>query len=120
MMTDAGDTTLVQELIATEHARRAATMRGDLAAIESFMADTFHYAHISGLVESRQQYLSRTREHPNAIRFTSSSDLKVELHTGYALLTGKSRIESVNVSFESWFLSVWERGEAGWKIRAYA
>src|SRR5262245_43352543 len=115
-----GAASFENELIAAEHARREATVRGDVPAIESFLADTFHYAHYSGLIEDREQFVARTRINPHRITFTRASELKVQVRQGYALLTGRSRIESAHLSFDCWFTSVWERGEGGWKMTAYA
>lgn len=111
---------MAQELMAAEHARREATMRGDFAAMTSYIADTFHYAHISGLVENREQFIERTRANPKGITFTKASDLTVQFRNGYALLSGKSRLEGATFSFDALFLSVWEKGNDGWKITAYA
>ena len=108
-----------QELIDAENARRAAITRGDCDAVEAMIADTFHYAHISGFVETREQYLERERN-KRVIRATSSRDLKVRLRPGYALLSGISRIETAAATIETLFLSVWERGAGGWKISGYA
>ena len=113
-------TSIEQELFAAEHARREATMRGDVNAIAAFLADTFHYAHISGLVENREEFLARTRANPRGVTFTSARDLAVQARKGYALLSGKSRVETASVKFDALFLSVWERGEGSWKMTAYA
>jgi hypothetical protein len=107
-----------QQLIAAEHARRDAITRGDLEAIEGGLADHFYYAHIGGLTEGREAFLERTAA--NLIRFTAASDLAVEPRNGYALLTGKSHIETEDQTLNTLFLSVWERADDGWKIAAYA
>lgn len=107
------------ELIAAEHARRDAVTRGDMRAVEGFLADSFHYAHISGFVETREQYLERESS-KRAIRFTSARDLKAQARPGYWLLSGISRIETDTLAIETLFLSVWEHGAQGWKISAYA
>jgi hypothetical protein len=112
--------TLEKELFAAEHARRAAIARGDLEAIESFLADTFYYAHISGLAEQRQAYLDRVAANPRQIRATSASELAVQPRDGYVLMTGKSRIEADVMTIDTLFLAVWERAADGWKISAYA
>lgn len=112
-----------ESLIATEHARRAAIVALDLDALEAMTADHFHYAHISGLVETREEYFARTRASIDAkvrIVATRSWDLEPELRNGYALLKGKSHIDVVTMKFDSLFLSVWEPGENGWMIVAYA
>jgi len=106
--------------MAAEHARRDATMRGDVDAMLSYLADTFHYAHISGLVENREQFVARTVANPKGIHFTRASDLSVQFRKGYALLSGKSRLEGATFSFDALFLSVWEKGDGGWKMTAYA
>ena len=112
--------TVERELFAAEHARREATLRGDVEAMLSFVADTFYYAHISGLVEDREQFAARTRANPKGISFTSARDLAVQLRANYVLLTGKSRIETAALKFDALFLSVWEKHEQGWKMTAYA
>ena len=108
------------ELVALEHARRAAITLGDIDAVERFLADTFYYAHINGLAEQRDAYLSRCRADPGTISATSASDISVQLRGGYALMTGKSRLETRMGVFETLFLGVWERGDGGWKTSAYA
>ena len=112
-----------ESLIAAEHARRAAIVALDLDTLEAMTADWFHYAHISGLVETREEYFARSRASmgaSNRIVATRSWDLVPEIRRGYALLTGKSHIDVVAFRFDSLFLSVWEPGENGWMISAYA
>lgn len=108
-----------QDLIAAEQARRAAITRADYDAVAAMIADTFHYAHISGFVETREEYLERERTR-RQIRATSSRDLKVQLRPGYALVSGISRIETATATIETLFMSVWEKGAGGWKISGYA
>ncbi len=112
-----------ESLIAAEHARRAAIVALDLDVLEAMTADWFHYAHISGLVETREEYFARTRASigsPARIVATSAHDISVELRKGYALMTGKSHLDTTTMKFDSLFLSVWEPGENGWMIAAYA
>ena len=110
-----------ESLIEAEHARRRAIERGDFEALETMTADHFHYAHINGLVESREDYFRRLRGDPTTtISSTSASDLSVTLREGYALLTGRSMIVAGPGEFRTLFLSVWEPGGEGWKIVAYA
>jgi hypothetical protein len=112
--------TIQNELFAAERARREATMRGDIEGMTRCLADTFYYAHISGLVENKQQFIARTQMNPKGITFTAARDLAVQVRNGYALLTGKSRIETSTVGIDTLFLSVWEKGKDGWKMSAYA
>ena len=108
-----------RELIAAEHARRAAITRGDTDALEEILADTFYYAHINGAVETREAYLAHAAHQPRTIRFTNARDLVVQPRPGYFLLSGISRIEATMMTIETLFFSVWERGAQGWKISAY-
>lgn len=112
-----------ESLIAAEHARRAAIVALDFDVLEAMTADYFHYAHISGLVETREEYFARTRASagaPNRMVATSARDVAVELRKGYALMTGTSHIDVTAMKFDSLFLAVWEPGENGWQIAAYA
>ncbi len=112
-----------ESLIAAEHARRAAIVALEMDALEAMTADHFHYAHVSGLVETREEYFERTRaslDSPARIVATSARDIEVELRKGYALLKGKSHLDTTLMKFDSLFLSVWEPGENGWMIVAYA
>lgn len=112
-----------ESLIAAEHARRAAIVALDIEALEAMTADHFHYAHVSGLVETREEYFARTRASrgaPARIVATSAREIVVEMRQGYALLKGTSHIETTLMKFDSLFLSVWEPGENGWMIVAYA
>lgn len=110
-----------QSLVRAEHARRRAIEAEDLDALEAMTADHFHYAHINGLVETREEYFTRLRGDPaTKITATSASDLSVTMRDGYALLNGKSSISAGPGEFRTLFLSVWEPGAEGWKIVAYA
>lgn len=112
-----------ETLIQTEHARRAAIVALDFDTLEAMTADYFHYAHVSGLIETREEYFARTRASlvsPSRIVATSARDIAVELRKGYALMTGKSHLDTTALKFDSLFLSVWEPGENGWMIAAYA
>lgn len=110
-----------QSLIDTEHTRRMAIEIGDFDALEAMTADHFHYAHINGLVESREEYFTRLRgDATTVISSTSASDLSVTPRDGYALLTGKSLIVAGPGEFRTLFLAVWEHDGDGWKIVAYA
>ena len=112
-----------KSLIAAEHARRAAIVALDFDTLEAMTADYFHYAHISGLVENREQYFARTRASSDAktrIVGTSARDITIELRKGYALMTGKADIDVTTMKFDSLFLAVWEPGDNGWQISAYA
>ena len=112
-----------ESLIAAEHARRAAIVALDIEALEAMTADHCHSAHVSGLVETREEYFARTRASrgaPARIVATSARDIVAEMRQGYALLKGTSHIDTTLMNFDSLFLSVWEPGVNGWMIVAYA
>lgn len=120
------ETTDEAAIIAAERARRQAIMDDDVDALAAGMADSFHYAHINGLVEDRAAFLERIAAKVVRTPHTSTSDLAVRLRDDYALLTGRSRIEYEWLTHESrgvvetLFLSVWEKQGGDWKISAYA
>ncbi|RYF29992.1 MAG: hypothetical protein EOO38_32800 [Cytophagaceae bacterium] len=84
-----------QSLIDTEHTRRMAIEIGDFDALEAMTADHFHYAHINGLVESREEYFTRLRgDATTVISSTSASDLSVTPRDGYALLLAPTQADA--------------------------
>ncbi|MDQ8757586.1 nuclear transport factor 2 family protein [Sphingosinicella sp. LHD-64] len=120
------ETTDEAQIIAAERARRQAIMDDDVDALAAGMADSFHYAHINGMVEDRATFLARIAAKVVKTPHTSASDMIVRLRDGYALLTGRSYIEYDWITHESrgvvetLFLSVWEKQDGKWKIAAYA
>jgi hypothetical protein len=115
-----------ESLIAAEHARREAMARNDAEALGAMLADRFHYAHINGLVDDRDQYLARISSGKVNMPYTSAREMKVDLREGYALLTGISIIGfewvdgSARGEVETLFTSVWESHPEGWRLAAYA
>jgi ketosteroid isomerase-like protein len=113
-------------IIAAERARRAALVNDDLDALTHGMADSFHYAHINGLVEDRETFLARIAAKAVKTHHTAATDMAVRVREGYALLTGRSRIEYEWTTedrkgvVETLFLGVWEKQGGDWKISAYA
>ena len=113
-------------LIAAEHARRDANRRHDIAALKAMTADTFYYAHISGLVEQRDAYFDRLALNQVTWRNTTARDMTVRFRPGYALLSGISLLDFKNAAsgeegvWETLFLSVWEQHDGKWLISAYA
>ncbi len=120
-MSDETDT-----LIAAERARREAIERDDADALEAGMTDIFHYAHINGLVEDKAAFLTRIRARSVKTHLNRASDVAVQFRPGYALMTGRSRIEYEWTTHENkgvtetLFLAVWEKQGEAWKISAYA
>lgn len=120
------ETTDEAAIIAAERARRQAIMDDDVDALAAGMADSFHYAHINGMVEDRAAFLARIGARVVKTPHTRASDMTVQLRDGYALLTGRSYIEYDWTTHESrgvvetLFLAVWEKRDRQWKIAAYA
>jgi hypothetical protein len=115
-----------QSLIATEHARRAAMVRGDAGALGAMICDRFHYAHINGQIDDRDTYLARIASGNLLCPHTSTRDLKPLVRPGYALLTGVSTIGyrwidgGPEGEVTTLFTAVWEWHGDRWRLAAYA
>lgn len=113
-------------LIAAEDERRQAIVRDDADALAAGMTDIFHYAHINGMVEDKDAFLTRIRAGVVRTHLNKASDVRVQFRPGYALMTGRSRIEYEWTTHENkgvtetLFLAVWEKQGEDWKISAYA
>jgi hypothetical protein len=115
-----------ETLIAAEQARRDAITNDYPDALEAGMTDIFHYAHINGMVEDKAAFLTRIRAGVVKTHANRASDVRVQFRPGYALMTGRSRIEYEWTTHENkgvtetLFLAVWEKQGDDWKISAYA
>lgn len=113
-----------ERIIAAERARRRAIETGDVDALEAIVADPFHYAHITGMIEDRAAYFTRVRRNPRLITATSATQLRITLRPNHALMHGRSVIVVDPAlggrDVETLFLAVWEPHGTTWKITAYA
>lgn len=112
-----------QDLRQVEESWGQAVQRGDLSALDRMLADTLIYAHASGAVETKQQYLDRLRSGQQRYTSVTRESLKVVPH-GSAVVT-HSLMRMVGTSNGKPFndhvmmLHVWVREGGTWRLAGH-
>lgn len=113
----------VQMVRALEERRFAAMMRRDTEALAAMLADDLTYAHSSGQLETKGQFLESIRS--GAIQYTAilPEGLDVRLYGDTAVVTGKGtfkvRMQGEDRSLQLRFTDVYVRRGDGWQMVAW-
>lgn len=110
-------------VLAAEHERCQAMLRGDVQALEGLIDEALHFSHATGAVDDKAGYLSKVASGRIAYRSIEWSEHKVlELSRSNALLTGRmtSRVwvESQEKRLDNRVLAVWQYSDR-WRLLAF-
>jgi uncharacterized protein (TIGR02246 family) len=116
----------IQEVLAADDARRAATVRHDTAALDAIFTDDFTYVHGNGFREGKPGYLGRITA--GAVRYIALDRLAAEVRImgDIALVDGTATMDyqfpgdQGPRSQKNLYLAVWVREGARWRMAAYA
>jgi len=109
---------------AADDQRAAATIAADRAKLAAIFSDELHYAHSSGLVDTKSSYLEsivsgRTKYH--VIQFEERNFTMAA--PGIALESGRAHIKATSSAGESdsifRFLAVWRKEKGQWHFLAW-
>ena len=114
-----------KELAAADDARVAATLAVDKAAMEKIFTDDLHYAHSSGVVDTKASFIETLVSGKNKYlkldyikRDFSLTSPDVALMTGQVRVKTESPTKGTN-EFTLIFLGVWKLDNGAWKFRAW-
>lgn len=111
------------EVLAREDARIAAMLAADRATLGGILADDYTHAHNNGLVESKQEYLTRSIGGPIKYRRFDPADRQVRVYGDAAVITGRAavgvEIEGQARSVDVRFQAVYVKREGAWRIVAW-
>lgn len=79
-------------IAALERRIEQATMRGDVAYLDSVYAPSFRFKHSTGTLEERAPRLAALRERPSTVFARDLDSLDVEVHGDIALTTGRIHV----------------------------
>jgi ketosteroid isomerase-like protein len=91
----AAPTAMEAAVLAAEQARVTALIHDDFAALEHLLADELTYTHSNASVDTKEQFLSFLRSGRLKYRELDHSDQRVRLYGETAILTGRTRVQSV-------------------------
>ncbi|MBI5281032.1 MAG: nuclear transport factor 2 family protein [Candidatus Solibacter usitatus] len=111
------------EIRKAESAWAAAVQGRDFAALEAMYADELIYAHSSGVVESKRQYMDRIRQGLQRYDDVKHESVRVVLHgdTAIAHCFLRMRGKSNERSFDDhlMMMHVWVKRAGAWKLAAH-
>ena len=106
-----------------EKAWAKAVMALDFAALDKIYGDKLIYAHATGAIESKEQYLTRLRSGAQKYDTVTQESIRVVPYTGSVVthsilrMTGTSNGKPFNDHVMA--LHVWERQGGAWKLAAH-
>lgn len=114
----------VAVLIALDDARVAAMKAADKGKLESLLSDELHYAHSSGLVETKAEFITAVTS--GKLKY-NGIDYEERHFTfpapGVAMMTGRARVQAVSAKGPMdavlAYLAVWRKEDGQWKFLAW-
>ena len=122
---DAARLTTETEIRLAEHERFEAMMKQDVTALDSLLDDDLTYVHTGGDLQTKPQLLETIRSKSLVYESISPSEVKVHVHDGLAIATGRSamRVRSAEASaassFAIRFTEAFVRHNGRWLLTAW-
>jgi ketosteroid isomerase-like protein len=116
----------VRAVLEADDLRRAASVAGDVDALEQLFTADFTYTHSNGFREGRTAYLARIRaaqvRYLNVVRREAQVRVyaEVALVDGLASMTYQLPSQAAPNTLETLYLAVWLRSAGRWRMAAYA
>jgi ketosteroid isomerase-like protein len=111
---------LVEEVAKTEAAWVNAVQRGDLKAIDELLSNDLVYAHSTGTVETKQQYMAKLKAGAQKYTGIDESDTKVRVYGNTGVVTTKVRMtgSTKGVPFDNklQMTHVWVKQGNNWQL----
>ena len=119
----AGDARLAA-LQAADDERVAATLAADAKRLAEVLAEELHYAHSSGTVDTREQFIDTLASGRSKYEAIDYLERKFSFPApGVALMTGRARVKVANakggMDAELSFLAVWREEQGRWRFLAW-
>lgn len=114
-----------KEVTAADDARVTATLNVDKTALEKIFSDDLHYAHSTGVVDTKADFIEILTSGKN--KYLKIDYLKRDFSfpaSEIALMTGQVRIKSDSVTrgvneFTLSYLAVWKKENDAWRFHAW-
>ena len=112
-----------QEILAAEKARIAALVSDDYAALDRILADDMTYAHSSGVVETKTQFLNELRSGRLKYKALDHSNQTVRIYGDAAILSGTTKVHAVSAGADVrptlHFTTVYVRQNGMWRLASW-
>ena len=105
-----------------EHARAAAMVARDAAALAALLHPDLRYVHATGIRHDRDGYLQTLQTGPRFLEVVLTPEQTLDLAEGAALsgrLFMRLQREGEVIEARSWVTALWLRGADGWRLRLF-
>ena len=114
----------VAALVAADEVRVAAMKAADQASLEKIFSDELHYAHSSGVVDTKAAFVEALTTGKTKYVGIDYEERKFTFPApGVALMTGRARVQAVSAKGPMdavlSYLAVWRKEEGEWKFLAW-
>jgi ketosteroid isomerase-like protein len=110
-------------LQAVEKGWAAAVVKGDIPALEKILADDLIYAHSTGVVESKSEYLGKLKGGAQRYDVIEHQSMTVKVYGDAAVVHSRVRMAGKNVSgpfdHRLMMLHVWVKRGGAWQLAAH-
>jgi ketosteroid isomerase-like protein len=110
------------KILALENKWNEAYQRGDVAAMNSLLADDFVITVEDGNIFSKSGYIAHVGDSDNKVTLSEMSDLKVRVHADVAVVTGvyheKGTTKGKPYEFHDRLTDVWLLADSRWQVIA--
>ena len=111
-------------LIAADDARVAAMKAADQGKLEAALSDELHYAHSSGLVETKAEFIAAVTGGKLKYEGIDYEERKFTFPSSeVAMMTGRARVQAVSAKGPMdavlAYLAVWRKEGGQWKFLAW-
>jgi ketosteroid isomerase-like protein len=114
--------TLSSKILALENRWNAAYKRGDIATMESLLADDFIITLEDGSTLSKSGYIAHNGDSTVHVEVTEMADLKVRMHGNIVVVIGayheKGVFKGKSYEYRDRFTDVWMNIDGSWQVIA--
>jgi ketosteroid isomerase-like protein len=111
------------EILRIEESRFTAMTRGDIAELSKILADDLVYAHSSGRVDGKKEFLASLESGNLKYVSIQNDEQKARLYGGVALVNGRARVtitsQGQEQSFVLRYLDVYVKRNNKWQMVAW-
>jgi ketosteroid isomerase-like protein len=109
-----------QEVLQCEQRRFAAMVQGDVATVDALLADDLTYAHSSGTLDSKAQFLHKLATGHYQFTSITSDEVCVRVYGAVGVLTGTGQMhlkrQGQPASMRFRFTSIYHKAQDRWQM----
>ncbi len=120
---NSGTDKVADEILRIDALRFAAMTRGDLLELNRILADDLTYTHLTGVTESKKEFLAGIESGNLKYVSIESDDTRARVYADSAIINGRARVKVISrgqeQSFTIRYIDVYVRRVGKWQMVAW-